>query len=367
MKQKTAMVYFQRKLALMALILIAIFYFILDLADFVVDAHNDLPDVLSSKFNGSLASVDLIHLNFTQTNIDKLIRGNVGCQIWSAYISCKSANPVQDTLRQIDIIKRMNVKYSNFLELGQTRRDIKRIRRNGKIASLIGIEGGHQINNDLNVLRQYYELGVIYMTLTHTCNTDWADSGMTEDLPVHNGLATFGKRVVKEMNRLGMLVDISHVSHKTMRDVVAITKAPLFFSHSAAHALCKYSERNVPDDVLLSMKELDGVIMINFWPSLISCSPHANMSQVADHIEYIARLIGPEHIGIGADFDGVPFITEGLEDVSKYPNLFKLLSSRGFTRRELAGIMGGNFLRVLRKTEKVAQNWNGPVDDKTFE
>ncbi|KAI8905094.1 dipeptidase 2-like protein [Gorgonomyces haynaldii] len=322
----------------------------------LLDTHNDLPFKLLASEGGKIDHLDLRNLssNFN-TDLHRMQKGGMGAQVWSGYIPCDpqfvSGQEVRLSLEMIDLIKRIIKQYPQYLEYAETAKDIVNIKRKQKIASLIGFEGGHQMDGSLSALRMYYDLGVRYMTLTHGCHTSWADSA-TQFPPVHNGLTDFGRQVVQEMNRLGMMVDLSHVTHKTMRDVIEVTRAPLFFSHSSAHALCP-KERNAPDDVLLKMKELDGVIMINFWPALISCQETATLSQVADHIEHIKNLVGAEHIGFGADFDGAP-TSEGLEDVSKYPQLLSELYKRGFTDQEIVGIMGGNFVRVLRKTEEQA-------------
>ncbi|KAL2913475.1 hypothetical protein HK105_206935 [Polyrhizophydium stewartii] len=324
----------------------------------LADGHNDIADKITGLADGAIAHLDLTRLPPPyHTDITRLRQGRVGIQAWSAYIPCPSnftqnAHAIRLTLDRIDLLKRIAAAYPDDFELVGSAAAARRAARAGKIASLIGIEGGHQIAESLTALRMYYDLGVRYMTLTHTCHTSWADSCAPP--PLHHGLTPFGADIVREMNRIGMLVDISHVSHETMRDVVNVTRAPLFVSHSSAYGLCA-NPRNVPDDVLLAMKKHDGIIMINFWPELISCGPTATIAQVADHIEYISKLVGPKHVGFGADFDGLTELTTGLEDVSTYPKLVAELLRRGFSDADVVAITSGNFLRVLEKTEIVAR------------
>ncbi|CAI8015557.1 Dipeptidase 1 [Geodia barretti] len=219
-----------------------------------------------------------------------------------------------------------------------------------QIASLIGVEGGHAISSSLGTLRQLYELGARYMTLTHTCNTPWAHSSTDT---TSNGLTDFGRRVVLEMNRLGMLVDISHVNNYTMSDVLATSKAPVIFSHSSAYALCNNS-RNVPDNILMKMPANGGVVMVNFYPGFINCSSTASLEQVADHIDHIRSVAGVDHIGIGADYDGIDRVPYGLEDVSKYPALFAELLRRGYSDSDVAKVARLNIIRVFQEAEEVS-------------
>jgi len=229
--------------------------------------------------------------------------------------------------------------------------EIQNAFENGKIASLIGVEGGHSIDSSMGVLRMFYELGVRYLTLTHTCNTPWAGASPFNENPENSGLTDFGKALVVEMNRLGMLVDLSHTSSQTMKDALAVAKAPVIFSHSSAFALCN-NTRNVPDDVLKLVKENGGIVMITFVPVFVSCSENATLSQVADHIDYIQKLIGIDHVGIGGDFNGIRKTPVGLEDVSKYPFLLDELVKRGWTQEMLEKLIGQNFLKVFAAVEE---------------
>jgi membrane dipeptidase len=329
----------------------------------IIDTHNDLPWALRSRRAGSLNMTELPKLD---TDLIRMKKGHLTAQIWSAFIPCEEdynarADYIIQTLEQIDIIKRL-IAENDDLVFAERAKDIEPAFKKGKIPSLIGIEGGHQIDSSLAALRQFYALGVRYMTLTHVCHTPWADS--CAPTPVHNGLTSFGKQIVIEMNRLGMMVDISHVSHKVMQDVVALSKAPLFASHSSSYALCP-TTRNIPDEILEAMKVKDGVIMVNFWPALISCSHTATVDQVIEHFKHIAKVAGPEHIGFGGDFDGITEKTTGLEDVSTYPKLVKALVKSGFTDDQIIGIMGGNLIRVLKKTEQVAKEFREMYPDPT--
>lgn len=369
----------------------------------VIDGHNDLPWEIRTEF-GNVGNVDLdadtsnlrsrtddkpVHL---MTDIPRLRRGHVGAQFWSVWIPASTTGPeaVQMTLEQIDIVHTMVAKYPQAFEMAGTADDIARIEKAGRIASLIGVEGGEQINNSLPVLRAYYALGARYMTLTHTQTTDWADSA--NDKPVHHGLTAFGRAVVHEMNRLGMLVDLSHVSPDTMKAALAASAAPVMFSHSSARALDDHP-RDVPDDVLRLVKQNHGIVMANFYPTFISPAvaqwgaeragaaakfetlyvgqpdrvraaleqwakahprPKATIKQVADHIEHIRKIAGVESVGIGSDFDGIETTPVGLDGVDKYPALFAELARRGWTDDELADLAGRNLLRVMRAAEQVA-------------
>jgi membrane dipeptidase len=369
----------------------------------VIDGHNDLPWGIRTDF-GNVGNLDLsadtsnlrsrtgdgdVHL---MTDIPRARQGHLGAQFWSVWIPAITTGPeaVQMTLEQIDIVRTMVAKYPKDFEMASTADDIQRIEKSGRIASLIGVEGGHQINNSLPVLRDYYALGVRYMTLTHSKNTDWADSAT--DKPVHHGLTPFGRTVVHEMNRLGMLVDLSHVSPETMKAALETTRAPVIFSHSSARALDDHP-RDVPDDVLRMVKQNHGVVMVNFYPPFISQAvatwdadragasakfdalyvgqpdrakaamdqwkkehpqPKATIAQVADHIDHIRKIAGVESVGIGSDFDGIEITPEGLEGVDTYPALFAELARRGWTDGELAALAGRNLLRVMREAEQVA-------------
>lgn len=329
----------------------------------LTDGHNDLADTIRT-ISGNLSNVNLLQnlsnvepyksYPASQTDLYRLQKGGVGAQFWSAYMSCdfQYKNALQTTMEQIDLIKRMVQQYSDVLGFATTADEIENVFSQGKIASLIGVESGHGIDSSLGVLRLFYELGVRYLTLTHNCNTPWADSCEANSNPEFHGLTDFGKEIVKEMNRLGMLVDLAHVSFDTMRDALTTSVAPLIFSHSSAYSLCNNS-RNVPDDVLREVTVNGGIVMVNFYPEFVSCSDYATLSQVADHIEYIASVSGEDHVGIGADYDGIEETPVGLEDVSKYPYLLDELANRGWTQEQLEKVAGKNLLRVLRAVEQV--------------
>lgn len=334
--------------------------------DGLVDSHNDFPGKILRLRNGSVVGWDITNLPNCHTDLTRLLVGKVYTQMWSAFVPCpddckSAAISVRKTLDQIDIIKRFVHQFQEKFEMAYTADDVKRISKQKKIASMIGMEGGHSIDSSLSTLRQFFEMGARYMTLTHSCHNPWADSCSSP--PIHNGLSKFGEKVVMEMNRLGMMVDISHVSHDTMRHVARITKAPLFFSHSSAYAIHP-NPRNVPDDVLQLVKKSDGVVMINFYSEFIKGSKNASISDVINHIVHIANLIGTEHIGFGADYDGVDSLPKGLEDVSKYPNLVSKLLEY-FTEYQVEGIVKNNFLRVLKRTELAAQEMKhmDPIED----
>jgi membrane dipeptidase len=242
-------------------------------------------------------------------------------------------------------------KYADTFEEAYDASDIERIFGEGKIPSVIGVEGGHAIENSLGVLRTFYDLGARYMTLTHNGTTDWADAAGNE--PVHGGLTPFGKEVVREMNRLGMIVDLAHTSPETMNDVLDVTEAPVIWSHSNARAL-RDVPRNVPDQVLRRIPENGGVVMITFVPSFLTDRENATIADVADHIEHVVEIAGVDHVGIGSDFDGITKTVEGLDDVSTYPKLFAELSRRGWSEADMAKLAGENILRVMREAEAVA-------------
>eukprot|EP00039_Didymoeca_costata_P001516 m.53053 g.53053 ORF g.53053 m.53053 type:complete len:385 (+) comp10838_c0_seq3:296-1450(+) len=284
----------------------------------LIDGHNDLAWQLFGKFNNQLGKLNLSeHVNVTQTDIPRLREGRVGAQFWAAYVPCETQfkDAVRATMDQIDVIKRMCAQYDDF-ELVTTSDEISKAFSDSVIGGLIGVEGGHSIDNSLATLRLYYELGVRYLTLTHTCHTPWADS--CTPAPEHNGLTAFGREVVLEMNRMGMLVDLSHVSAKTMQDALDVSKAPVIFSHSSAFEICN-NTRNVPNDVLDRIPENGGLVMVNFYSDFVCCGrPDCQLSDVANHITYIKERIGSEYIGIGGDYDGVDSLPKGLEDVSEY-------------------------------------------------
>jgi membrane dipeptidase len=363
----------------------------------LIDGHNDLPWELREKYASDVEGTD-VSANSDKlpkpmmTDMARLRQGRVGGQFWSVYIPAGVTGDaaIRTTIEQVDIVKRLAAKYPRDLELATTAADVVRIHKAGRVASLIGMEGGHHIANSMSALRAMYALGARYMTITHSKNNDWADSA-TDD-PVHNGLTGFGKAVIGEMNRIGMIVDLSHVSPKAMKDALLATKAPVMFSHSDARALNDHP-RNVPDDVLALLPANGGVVMVNFYPghyapavrqwsaardaeeargkNLFSGQPdrrkaaldawdkanprpQSPLSDVADHIDHVATVAGHDHVGIGADLDGVPYTAVGLESVATYPRLFAELIRRGWSDADLAKLAGGNILRVMRGVEATA-------------
>ncbi|KAJ9595557.1 hypothetical protein L9F63_013266, partial [Diploptera punctata] len=335
----------------------------------LIDGHNDLAynmklilknQINEFDFNCYLQHNPKWNCSSCMTDIKRLNDGQVGAQFWSAYVPCSTQyhNAVEETLEQIDVIKRFVHKYPKQLELVTTANGIWESFARKRIASLIGVEGGHSIDSRLAVLRQMYELGVRYLTLTHTCNTPWKSNLKAEN----NGLSNFGKAVVYEMNRLGMMVDLSHVSHKTMHDVLNITMAPVIFSHSSAYAICPH-HRNVHDD-----RENGGIVMVNFFPEFVkfNSSKPVTIEDVAEHINYIRLVTGVDHVGIGGDYDGVDKAPVGLEDVSKYPKLFELLSTPQsgkphWSTTDLKKLAGLNLLRVFKQVEKVRDSMSNQV------
>ena len=373
----------------------------------LIDGHNDLPWEIRERFGGDLAKVDLSANTAAlpapsgslpmMTDIPRLRRGRVGAQFWSVFIPVEMKGPqaVQATLEQIDLVKAMCARYPRDLAMAYSAADIRRLHKAGQIASLVGVEGGHQINDSLPVLRAYYDAGARYLTLTHSSNTAWADSAT--DMPVHHGLTAFGKEVVREMNRLGMLVDLAHVSEETMRAALAVTQAPVIFSHSSARALVDHP-RDVPDEVLRLVAANGGIVMVNFAPPYVSDArrrweaervaeearnnsppfgglyigqpdraaaalkawdaahpkPPVTVADVADHIEHIRKVAGVDHAGLGSDFDGIPETPDGLESVERFPALLQELERRGWSDAELAKVAGDNLLRVLSQAEIVS-------------
>ncbi len=373
----------------------------------LIDGHNDLPWLIRTRYKSSVDALDLAsdtsHLKPPEdqapmmTDLPRLRAGHVGAQFWSVFVPVDMQGPVavQATLEQIDIVHRLVDRYPHDLEMAYTAQDIRRIHKSGRVASLIGVEGGHQIANSLAVLRQYYALGVRYMTLTHVTNTDWADSATAD--PVHHGLTPFGREAVREMNRLGMLVDLSHVSEETMRAALEVSAAPVIFSHSSARALDDHP-RDVSDEVLRLVTRNGGVVMVNFNPGYVSMArneweaaqaaemarynsppyvglyigqperakaalkaweqahpkPPVTLGQVADHVEHVRQIAGVDHVGIGSDFDGIDEVPTGLEDVSKFPQLLAELARRGWSDADLAKVAGGNVLRALSAAEQTA-------------
>ncbi|KXS20606.1 hypothetical protein M427DRAFT_108135 [Gonapodya prolifera JEL478] len=328
----------------------------------VIDGHNDWPLKLRWHLGAHIAGSDLTDLPEDEFNTDiKRIReGLLGGQFWSVYVPCQRnftaySRSVALVLEQIDLVKRFVARYPLTFEVAHSALELDTARRAGRVASLIGMEGGHSIDNSLGVLRMMHQLGARYMTLTHTCHTAWADSQYPE--PLHGGLTPFGRSVVREMNRLGMLVDLSHVSWDTMRDALNVSLAPAFFSHSSAAALCN-TTRNVPDEILLQIKQTDGVVMVNFYPRIVDCENvrNATISRIADHIMHIRNLIGARHVGLGADFDGIEVMPVGMEHgVSSYPFLIAELMERGLSNKEIKEMLGRNVIRVMAKTEAVAK------------
>lgn len=359
----------------------------------VIDGHNDLPWQIRNRFGSDPAAVALAEpVPGTHTDLPRLRLGGVGAQFWSIYVPGTLAGEaaIAATLEQIDLVHRMISSYPDDLELALIADDVERIFASGKTASLLGAEGGHSIGCSLGVLRMLYALGVRYMTLTHNHNVPWADAATDE--PVCGGLTAFGREVVREMQRLGMLVDLSHVSADTARAALQIAEAPVVLSHSSARALCDHP-RNAPDDVLRAVAANGGLCMVTFVPEFVSAEcrewdlafgaemerhgldykdlsarvavrdefpasnppPAATLAQVADHIEHMRAVAGVDHVGIGGDYDGTERQPDGLHDVSCYPQLITELMSRGWSDADCARLAGGNVLRVLREAESVAR------------
>ena len=360
----------------------------------LIDGHNDLPWAIrrAAEAPMDVEAYDLRKTTPGHTDLARLRAGMLGAQFWSVYIPGDMADSgfARVQLEQIDIGRRIVAKYPE-LQWALTAPAIRAAFRNRRIGSLLGVEGGHAIENSLGALRVYYDLGVRYMTLTHNVTLDWADAATGEQR--HGGLTPFGEEVVREMNRLGMLVDLSHVSPATMSDALNVAQAPVIFSHSSARAIADVP-RNVPDSILTRLPANGGVVMVTFVPGFISAevvaragrrqtaegeartrfggdtaavrremtswdssnpAPRATLSQVADHIEHIRRVAGPDHVGIGGDFDGIDEVVVGLEDVSTYPALFAELSRRGWTERDLRKLAGENMLRVMERAAVVAR------------
>lgn len=321
----------------------------------LIDGHNDLPWAIRNAAKPrDVGAYDLREAAPGHTDIARLRRGMVGAQFWSIYVPvgavAEGAAKVQ--LEQIDIAQQIFETYPEVFEPAFTASDVERAFGHGRIASLLGMEGGHAIENSLGALRALFRAGARYMTLTHSDNTDWADS--STGVPVHGGLTRFGEEVVREMNRLGMLVDLSHVAPSTMHDALDLTEAPVIFSHSSAKALTDHP-RNVPDSVLHRLPENGGVVMVTFVPSFVSERGEATLTDVADHIDHVKAVAGVAHVGIGSDFDGITSVPVGLEDVSTFPALFAELSRRGWSEEELRMLAGENLLRVMREAEATAR------------
>lgn len=362
----------------------------------VIDGHNDMPWEIRRLGASSFEKLDIskpqprIH-----TDIPRLRAGGVGAQFWSVWVPVELGYrgvALATTLEQIELVKQMIARYPETFALALSASDIERIHRQGKIASLIGVEGGHSIEDSLTVLEKLYQLGARYMTLTHTDSLNWADSAT--DKPRAGGLTPFGREVVLKMNQLGMLVDLSHVSAKTMHDALDVSVAPVIFSHSSAMAVANHP-RNVPDDVLQRLREKDGVVMVNFFSGYIVPAavktvaegmelerkllaqnlsesevdremkrwkarnpyPRGTIHDLLDHIDHIAKVAGVQHVGLGSDYDGVSVLPTQLDDVSCYPYITQGLLDRGYTETEIQGILGGNLMRVFRRAEAVAQSF----------
>ena len=360
----------------------------------LIDGHNDYPWALRSVDPGrDLATADITRpVPSLMTDIPRLRQGGVGGQFWSVYVpsTMQGKEAVRATLEQIDIVHRMTRRWPETFELALTAADVERAFKAGRIGSLIGMEGGHSIDSSLATLRMMYALGARYMTITHSANLPWADA--STDTPVLGGLSKFGEEVIREMNRMGMLVDLSHVSADTMADAIRASAAPVIFSHSSARAICNVP-RNVPDTVLQMVAKNGGVVMVTFVPGFISQAvadydarlttqrqmlrsefpnneayvnvglerwraqnpePKATLSQAADHIDHMRKVAGIDHIGLGGDFDGITAVVVGLEDVSTYPALTAELLKRGYKDDDIRKILGLNVLRVMKHAEKVA-------------
>ncbi|MEM6474017.1 MAG: dipeptidase [Planctomycetota bacterium] len=363
-------------------------------SSYVWDGHNDLPWAIRGKAGSSFVAMDIAEDRpELHTDIPRLIKGNVGAQFWSVYVPAslrKTGEAFQVTMEQIELVKRMCERYPDTFHLALTSSDVKEARRKGQIASLIGMEGGHSIENSIANLRRLHAAGARYMTLTHSATLDWADSA-TDDQP-HNGLTDFGKEVVREMNRLGMLVDLSHVSPQVMRDAMEVSTAPIIYSHSSAKAITGH-ERNVPDDVFPLIRKNGGIVMVNFFSGYILSDaanwmkeiddlrekwqeetggderevtirtqtwvkrnppPKGSVHDVVDHIDHLAKGIGIDHVGLGSDYDGVPQLPEQLEDVSMYPYITQVMLDRGYSAAEIRKVMSENMMRVLEQAEAAA-------------
>ena len=332
----------------------------------LIDTHNDVPSFTVDGYD--IGSKGSMH----HTDIARLKEGGVGATFFAVYVSSRYVegnHSANRALQMIDTVRRDIIdKYPNDFMFATTAKDIEEAHRRGKIAALMGIEGGHAIEDSLRLLRDYYDMGVRYMTLTHTNTNDWADSSgdiSKEGVKHHNGLTPFGKDVIREMNRLGMMVDISHVADKTFWDALEVSKAPIFASHSSCRALTNVP-RNMTDEMIVALAKKGGVVDVNFNCAFVSQksadaeakkqtpTPRATLADVVDHIDHIRKIAGIDAIGIGSDFDGVECTPVGLDDVSKYPNLTRALLVKGYTAEDIRKIYGGNFLRVMRAVEAAA-------------
>ena len=337
----------------------------------LVDGHNDLPWRIreDTAARGDVEAYDLRKRTPGHTDIARLRRGMVGAQFWSIYIpgEIRDSGYARVQLEQFEIARRVIAKYPEILQSAPTVAAVRRAFAAKKVGSLLGLEGGHAIENSLGALRIYYDLGARYMTLTHNVTLDWADAAL--DSAKHGGLTRFGEEVVHEMNRLGMLLDLSHVSPGTMSDALNVTEAPVIFSHSGARGLVDH-RRNVPDSILARLPRNGGVVMVPFVTTFVSAAlkawedsgaaarkgprPHVGIAQVADHIDHVRKVAGVDHVGIGSDFDGITETPEGLEDVSTFPALFAELARRGWKEADLRKLAGENVLRVLDQAERVS-------------
>ncbi|XP_072236302.1 dipeptidase 2 [Leuresthes tenuis] len=322
----------------------------------LIDGHNDLALQLRILHSNRLSQIDLHNVSKVATDISRLKAGHVQTQMFAVYVMCgaQQKDAVRLTLEQIDVVRRMCTEYQDF-ELVTSTQELKNSEMRQKIACLISIEGGHAIDSSIPTLRMFYLLGVRSMSLTHTCNTPWAESSSTlynVFQRQNSSLTHFGKAVVEEMNRLGMIVDLSHTSWDTALTVMNHSKAPVIFSHSSSYSVCNHS-RNVPDWLLRELKKNGGLIMVNLHSQFITCRNQANISHVADHFDHIKQVIGAESVGIGGDYDGAIGFPEGLEDVSKFPALIQELLKRNWTDDELADVLRRNFLRVFEEVERV--------------
>ncbi|MGV3711257.1 MAG: dipeptidase [Gemmatimonas sp.] len=375
----------------------------------LVDGHNDLPWAMREYAN---APLDVVAYDISKpvkgmTDLARLRKGKIGGQFWSVYVpgEVRDSGYARIQLEQIDIMNRVMARYPKDLQPVTTSAGIRAAHKAGKIGSVLGMEGGHVIENSLGALRAYYDLGARYLTLTHNVTLDWADAA--NDVPKHGGLTEFGKEVVREMNRLGMLVDLSHVSPGTMSDALDVSEAPVIFSHSSARAIVNVP-RNVPDSILQRLPKNGGVVMVAFVPGFVSPkvaaysarqtaigdslkkafpndndaqfkgmaawrqnnqAPVSVLTDVADHLDHIKKVAGAQHVGLGADYDGITEVVQGLEDVSKYPDLLAELVKRGWTDSEIRGVAGENVLRAMNRAEAVSKQLRAsrPASTKTIQ
>ena len=324
----------------------------------LIDGHNDLPYAIyrSGAAPGDVAAPehDLRTRTSFHTDIERLRAGMVGAQFWSVYIPYEAVEQgaAKRQLEQIDIALQIIARYPDVLGLALDASDVERVFASGRIASLLGMEGGHAIESSLGALRAFHALGVRYMTLTHNGDLEWADAH--GGAHPHGGLTGFGREVVREMNRLGMLVDLSHTSPAVMNDALDVSEAPVIWSHAGARAVTEHT-RNVPDQVLRRLPDNGGVVMVVFNPPFVSSREEATLSDVADHVDHVAAVAGVDHVGIGSDYDGIDQVPRGLEDVSTFPALFAELSRRGWSEPDLRKLAGENALRVMREAEAVAR------------